>query len=152
MVYSNDGRLLSCFMFGSAAWSCRARDLWIGWTKAEKNRGLEYLTNNTRFLILPWVRVPHLASHLLSLVTGRIAMDWEQKYGHPIYCLETFVETQRFRGVCYRAANWNRVGQTPGRGRDGGQHEAILPIKDVYLYPLTPGFRRLLCPEGERRD
>jgi hypothetical protein len=106
MVYSRDGRPLSCLMFGSAAWSCRERDRFIGWDKNQRIRGLSNLTANTRFLIFPWVRVAHLASHILSRIAHRVADDWQVKYGHPVYCLETFVEVGRFRGVSYRAAGF----------------------------------------------
>lgn len=148
MVYSRDGQPLSCLLFGSAAWSCRERDDFIGWDKAQRARGLSNLTNNSRFLIFPWVRVAHLASHILSLVAHRVADDWQVKYGHPVYCLETFVEVGRFRGVSYRAANWIHVGSTTGRGRDGGHKHAILPIKDIYLYPLTKHFKAALAAAG----
>jgi len=103
------------------------------------------LTNNQRFLILPWVRVPHLASHILSLITRRISKDWELKYGHAVCLLETFVEVGRFHGTCYKAANWIHVGVTTGRGRDGGHHNTILPLKDIYLYPLAKDYLSLLC-------
>jgi len=144
MVYSCDGVALSCLLFGSAAWSCRERDAFIGWDKEQRRRNLNMMTNNVRYLIFPWVTVPHLASHILSLITKRISTDWERKYGHPVYLLETFVE-KRFRGTCYKAANWIHVGSTTGRGRDGGHHNAILPIKDIYLYPLADNYRSLLC-------
>jgi hypothetical protein len=144
MVYSRDGQPLSCLLFGSAAWSCRARDEFIGWDKGQRVCGLSYMTNNTRFLIFPWVKVAHLASHILSLVAHRVADDWQFKYGHPVYCLETFVEASRFRGISYRAANWIHVGSTTGRGRDGGHKDAILPIKDIYLYPLAKNFKAAL--------
>jgi hypothetical protein len=144
VVYSRDGKPLSCLLFGSAAWSCRERDAFIGWDKRQRARGLSGMTNNSRFLVFPWVKVPHLASHILSLVARRIADDWQDKYGHPVYCLETFVETGRFKGICYRAANWIHVGSTTGRGRDGGHKQAILPIKDIYLYPLVKDFRLAL--------
>jgi hypothetical protein len=107
------------------------------------------MTNNVRFLILEWVRVPHLASHILSLVARRISTDWETTYGHSIYCLETFVERDRFRGTCYQAANWINVGQTVGRGRNDIKETASLPIKDVYLYPLHKKYRELLGLRGE---
>ena len=153
MIYSRDGKPLSCLLFGSAAWSCRERDSFIGWDKSERIRGLSLMTNNSRFLIAPWVNVKHLASHILSLITRRIAEDWQHKYGHPVYCLETYVEIGRFRGTCYRAANWIRVGSTTGRGRDGGHHNATLPIKDVYLYPLVTCFTEaLLGTEGTVRS
>jgi len=157
MVYDRDGRPVSCLLFGSASWSCRERDKYIGWDKDERSERLSFLTNNTRYLIFPWVSCPHLASHVLSLITHRIADDWNHKYGHPVYCLETYVETGRFKGTCYRAANWIKVGITTGRGRDGGHHSAILPIKDVYVYPLAANFREMLAAqkgkviENERR-
>ena len=144
MVYSRDGVVLSCLLFGSAAWSCKDRDKYIGWGKEQRSRRLSLLTGNTRFLILPWVRVPHLASHILSLITRRISTDWEEKYGHPVCLLETFVE-RRFKGTCYKAANWIHVGSTTGRGRDGGHKNAILPIKDIYLYPLLDNHQSMLC-------
>lgn len=145
MIYSRDGAALSCLLFGSAAWSCRDRDIYIGWRKEQRKHKLNCLTNNTRFLVFPFVRVPHLASHILSLITRRISADWEKKYGHPVYLLETFCDISRFRGICYRAANWIRVGSTTGRGRDGGHHNAILPVKDIYLYPLDANYRSKLC-------
>lgn len=145
MVFSRDGVVLSCLLFGSAAWSCRDRDIYIGWGKEQLKHRLNWLTNNVRFLVLPWVTVPHLASHILSLITKRISTDWEHKYGHPVLLLETFVEISRFRAVCYRAANWIRVGRTTGRGRDGGHHNVILPLKDIYLYPLDPDYKSKLC-------
>ena len=152
MVYAKNGRPLACLLFGSAAWSCRGRDSYIGWSKHEREQGLRYLTNNSRFLIPPWISCPHLASHVLSLISRRIAEDWQQKYGHPVYCMETFVETGRFKGTCYKAANWVKVGTTMGRGRDGGHHNAILPVKDIYLYPLVRGFRQALTKQERRGE
>lgn len=145
MVYSRDGVVLSCLLFGAAAWSCMERDKYIGWGKEMRRRRLNLLTNNQRFIILPWVRVEHLASHILSLITRRISADWVQKYGHQICLLETFVENRRFKGTCYKAANWIRVGSTTGRGRNGGHHNAIVPIKDIYIYPLVDDYRSILC-------
>jgi hypothetical protein len=136
MVCSKDTTPLACLLFGSAAWSCSSRDKFIGWNKVQRAENLRLITNNTRFLILPWVRVPHLASHVLALVSRRVSGDWLAKYGHPILALETFVETGRFKGTCYQAANWIRVGTTSGRGRDGGHNKPILPVKDVYVFPL----------------
>jgi hypothetical protein len=147
MVHDHNGRPLACLLFGSAAWSCRERDDYIGWDKSERARGLRFMTNNARFLVLPWVSSPLLASHALSLVLRRISGDWLQKYGHPVYCIETFVETGRFKGTCYKASNWINVGRTTGRGRDGGHHDAVLPVKDVYLFPLTEGFREALTAQ-----
>lgn len=142
-VYSCDGRALACLLFGSAAWSCRDRDQTIGWNKEQRKSRLNLLTNNVRFLIYPWVTIPHLASHVLSLIAKRISGDWESKYGHPVVLLETFVE-RRFKGTCYKAANWIHIGSTTGRGRDGGHHNAILPVKEIYLYPLQSTYRAVL--------
>jgi hypothetical protein len=149
MVYSTGGRLLACLLFGSAAWSCRDRDEHIGWDRDSRRSHLQEMTNNVRFLVLPWVKIPHLASHVLSLVSRRLSEDWELKYGHPIYCLETFVEIERFRGTCYKAANWIRVGKTVGRGRDDIDKTASLPIKDIYIYPLHRDYRRSLTRKRE---
>ena len=110
-----------------------------------RQRHLTRLTNNTRFLVLPWVRVPHLASHLLSEVRRRLSADWLEKYGHPIELLETFVDRERFRGTCYRAAGWLHVGATTGRSRNDGDNTLRVPVKDIYLLPLRADFRRRLC-------
>ena len=152
-IESCDGRLLAALLFGSAAWSCKDRDDYIGWDKNQRKSALNYLTNNTRFLIAPWVRVPHLASHILSLVKKRINTDWQNKYGHPVYALETFVENGRFAGTCYKAANWVWVGTTTGRGRDGGHKHAIMPTKDIYLMPLAKRWRDILkdCQNKEAK-
>jgi hypothetical protein len=115
-----------------------------------RTQRLSGVANNTRFLILPWVRVPHLASHLLSLSMKRISADWHDKYGHPLHLIETFVERDRFRGTCYRAANWHLVGQTKGRSRQDRYASMKVPVKDIYLYPLTPRFREFLCHEDCR--
>lgn len=152
MVYSSSGTMLSCLLFGSAAWSCRERDVFVGWGKEQRGHNLNMMTNNTRFLILPWVRVPHLASHILSHIARRVSTDWEQKYGHPVCLLETFVEVERFRGTCYKAANWIHVGRTTGRGRDGGHNNAILPVKDIYLYPLAGDYLATLSKPGQAEN
>jgi hypothetical protein len=138
------GRPLACLVFGAAAWKCQARDQFIGWSPEQQKRNLGRLANNTRFLILPSVRVPHLASWLLGRVSRRLSRDWQAKYGHPIAALETFVERERFRGTAYRAANWRAVGATTGRTRQD-RHTCIqAPVKDVYLYPLRRNFREAL--------
>jgi hypothetical protein len=152
IVRSKTGAPVACVMFSGAAWSCRDRDRHIGWDQKQKAEGLALLANNSRFLVLPWIRVPCLASHTLSIVSKRVSGDFEAKYSHPIVCLETFVERGRFRAVCYRAANWARVGQTTGRGRDGGHHDAVLPVKDIYLYPLAADFRQKLTSGKNGRD
>ena len=145
LIRDGKDRLLACLLFGSAAWKTAPRDASIGWTQKERESNLRYLTNNMRFLILPWVRVPHLASHVLSRITRRISADWHQKYGHPVYLLETFVDRSLFRGVCYQAANWILTGQTKGRTRNDCNHDIQTPIKDFYVYPLVKDFRRRLC-------
>ncbi|MBI4470581.1 MAG: DUF4338 domain-containing protein [Acidobacteria bacterium] len=139
------GRLLACLVFGSAAWKCRVRDEFIGWARPARERNLHLLANNHRFLILPFVKIPHLASWILGQILGRLSQDWQEKYGHRIVLVETFVERDRFRGTSYRAANWVRLGTTTGRSRQDREHTLRLPIKEVYLYPLRRGFRQELA-------
>lgn len=149
LVRDKQGRDLACLLFGAAAWRAAARDQYVGWDQTQRAAALHYLTNNTRYLILPWVGVAGLASHLLSQVVRRLSPDWQNKYGHPIYLLESFVQRVRFRGTCYQAANWRCVGQTRGRGRQGANPmKPTEPAKDVYLYPLTRHFRRHLLEEA----
>ena len=144
MVYSRDNKLLACLLFGSSAWSCAPRDQYIKWTPSARKANLIHTTNNTRFLVLPWVRVPHLASHILGQITRRIASDWQLKYGHPVQLLETFVEKDRFKGTCYKAANWICVGETTGRSRNDRYNKMSVPIKNIYLFPLNKRFREVL--------
>jgi hypothetical protein len=131
------GREVACLLFGAAAWRCAPRDQALGWNDAQRRQGLSRLANNTRFLILPWVRVPHLASAVLGAVARRLDADWQAKYGHGLDGLETFVERDRFVGTCYRAANWRCVGSTRGRSRQDRDHTRTVPVKDVYLYALN---------------
>jgi hypothetical protein len=145
LVRDRHGRDLACLLFGSAAWKTAPRDTFIGWSDQIRQLNINFLTNNTRFLILPWVQVPHLASHILGLVMRRLRADWQSKYAHPIHIVETFVERDRFRGTCYQAANWLCVGQTRGRSRQDRHQTLKVPIKDIYLYPLTANFRKELC-------
>jgi hypothetical protein len=155
LVRDREGRLLGCLWFAAAAWRCKARDTFIGWEEQARQRYLPCVANNTRFLVLPWVRVDNLASHLLSRLAGRISRDWTGKYGHGLYALETFVDRSRFTGACYRAANWRRVGQTTGRTRNDVVNRGPLSsVKDVYVYPLVKHFRRALCatPGMERTE
>lgn len=147
IVYDSLHRPLACLLFGSAAWKTSGRDDWIGWDIRTRQAHLHLLTNNMRFLILPWVKVPHLASHVLGKVSRRISADWMQKYGHPIVMLETFVERNRFRGTCYQAANWHWVGVTQGRSRNDRYNTLNVPVKDVYLYPLVKRAKEMLCRE-----
>ena len=142
LIFDNNRRPVACLLFGSAAWSCAARDDYLGWDKDTRINNLRLLTNNTRFLILPWVRVPHLASHLLSMIARRIQDDWQRKYGHGLLFLETFVEVDRFAGTCYKAANWRYLGMTKGRSRNDRYSRMKVPVKAVYLYPLAGGVRR----------
>jgi hypothetical protein len=146
LVRDVHGRPLACLLFGAAAWQCASRDHHIGWNGPARTQHLQLIANNTRFLILPWVGVKSLASHILGRIARRLSRDWQAKYGHPIHLLETFVERDRFRGTAYRASNWVCVGQTKGRTRqdrpDGTHYQA--PIKDVYLYPLHRRFRHCL--------
>ena len=147
-VYDRRGRRLACLAFGSAAWRCEPRDKYIGWGKDVRKAALRYMTNNSRFLVYPWVSIPHLASHILALICRRISSDWTFKYGHPLYMLETFVECGRFKGTCYKAANWICVGKTSGMGRNCRTKVGELPIKDIYLYPLDKRFKEKLNEAG----
>jgi hypothetical protein len=135
---------LACVVFGAAAWKCRDRDRFIGWSAEQRQKHLAWVANNTRFLILPWVKVPHLGSWILGQVAGRIAEDWQGKYGHRVVLLETFVERERFGGTVYRAANWQAVGITAGRTRQDRHTCLQVPVKDIYLYPLGRRFREVL--------
>jgi hypothetical protein len=144
-VSNAQGRLLACLLFGSAAWKCRTRDEFIGWTQQQRERNLHGITNNTRFLILPWVRVPHLASWILGRILRRLSDDWEKKYGHRILLVETFVERERFAGTSYKAANWICAGSTTGRSRQDRHFTMQVPIKDVYVYPLDRRFHKELA-------
>ena len=144
LVYSRD-RIIACLAWGSVPWHMVVRDRFIGWSPEIRRKNLHLMANNTRFLILPWISVRNLASHLLAAFRYRLSRDWERLYNHPIHLLETFVDPERFLGTCYRADNWIYVGKTTGRGKNNNSHRAVVSQKAVYLYPLTPGFRELLC-------
>jgi hypothetical protein len=139
-----DDRMLAVLWFGAAAWKCLARDQFIGWTAAEREANLWRITNNIRYLILPWVHCLHLGSWILGQVLRRLSADWQRKYGHPIALVETFVERARFRGTVYRAANWQHLGETRGRSRQDRYSCLQVPVKDVFVYPLTVNFREVL--------
>ena len=143
LVYAGD-RPVACFTWSSAPRHLGPRDRFIGWSAEARRRNIRFLAYNSRYLILPWVRVPHLASHLLGRMARRLPGDWEKLYGHPVHSVETFVHPERFRGTCYRAANWVYLGQTTGRGKDDQTHRPNRPLKDVLGYPLTRHFRALL--------
>jgi len=151
LIHDRQGRLLGCLLYGAAAWRVAERDRFIGWDEAARKQGLSRIANNMRFLILPWVRVPHLASHLLAATRRRLSTDWQKKYGHPILLLETFVEQRRFAGTCYQADNWIRVGQTTGRSRNHNSGDPTVPVKSVWLYPLRRGFRDALVAHTRDR-
>jgi hypothetical protein len=147
LVRESQGRELACVLFGAAAWKAASRDEWIGWSAPQRARALPFIANNSRFLILPWVRISCLASCLLGHIARRIKADWQRKYGHPLHLLESFVQVDRFAGTCYRAANWIEVGRTVGRTRQDRYTTIQAPIKAVYLYPLHPKARQRLCHE-----
>lgn len=137
-------RPVACLGWGSAAWSVKSRDAFIGWDKKTKEQRLHFVANNTRFLVPGWVRVKCLASKILSMNIKRISDDWIKVYHHPLYLLETFVDQNRFKGTCYKAANWIRVGQTKGTAKRGHNHLVHGKIKDVLLYPLRKDFKQKL--------
>jgi hypothetical protein len=139
------GRELAVMVFGAAAWKVACRDQFIGWSPEQRQRGLPRITNQQRFLILPWVRVPSLASHLLALSVRRLSSDWQGRYGHAVGLAETFVEDARFAGTAYQAAGWLRLGQTAGRTRQDRDHTLQVPIKSVWVKPLQANFREPLC-------
>jgi hypothetical protein len=138
-------RPVACFTWSSAPRHLGPRDRYLGWSAEARKRNIRFVAYNSRFLIMPWVEVPHLASHLLGQLTRMLSQEWERVYEHPIYFVETFVHPERYRGTCYRAANWVHLGKTTGRGKDDLTHRANRPIKDVLGYPLIRQFRELLA-------
>lgn len=142
------GEVVACFAWSSAPRHLAPRDRFIGWTPEVRRANLHLVAYNTRFLILPWVRVPHLASHLLGRMARMLPGEWERIYHHPVYLAETFVDTSRWRGTCYRAANWVWVGRTTGRGKDAQTHRPNRSLKDVLVYPLAKRFRSRLLRTG----
>jgi len=144
IVRDGQGRPVACAVFGAAAWKCQDRDRFIGWSAEQRQRNLALVASNSRFLILPWAKVPHLGSWILGQIAGRLEEDWQGKYGHPVVLLESFVERERFRGTVYRAANWQAVGITAGRTRQDRHTCLQVPLKDIYLYPLRRSFREAL--------
>ena len=146
IIYSA-GRPIACISFSSAPRHIGSRDNFIGWDQHIRRRNINLLAYNTRFLILPWVRVPHLASHILGLIARRISNDWQQMYNHALYFLETFVDTERFAGTCYKAANWTCLGVTTGRGKNDQTHKKNRSIKAVWGIALVKDFREKLCHE-----
>ncbi len=142
-------RPVACMAWSSAPRHLAPRDQFIGWTREERIRGLHRIAYNTRFLILPWLRVPHLASHVLGRIARTISADWQELYHHPIHLLETFIEPDRFRGTCYRAANWFCLGRTTGRGHQDQTGRPNRSLKELWVYPLRPDFRARLLRADE---
>lgn len=147
IAFSHD-RPIACLSWGSSPWYIGVRDRFIGWPKQIREKNLHLIANNTRFLILPWLQVSCLASYLLALNRRCLLQDWQRLYNHPVYLLETFVDTQRYSGTCYRADNWIYVGQTTGQGKLSKSKQPLLSKKAVYVYPLTRSFREELCHEA----
>ena len=147
----NRDRELACLLWTSPAWKMQARDAWIGWSDERRQCNLQWIVNHGRFLILPWVRVKGLASKILALSAQQLPPDWQTRYGHRPLLLETLVDATRFRGTCYRAANWIHLGQTSGRGRMDREHKNQgQAIKDIYVYPLARDVRKYLCSDPTR--
>lgn len=145
LVKDRLGRELVVMVFGAAAWKVASRDAFIGWSVTQRQAGLRWIVNQQRFLILPWVQVPHLASHVLGLALRRLSTDWQGRYGHPVWLVETFVEEERYAATSYKAAGWIRVGQTTGRTRQDRHRTLQTPVKGVWVKPLHARFRQQLC-------
>lgn len=143
IVYSKD-TIIALLGFGAAAWQTAPRDKYIGWTHEQRKKNLHLIVNNARFLILPWIKSHNLASMILAKVSKILPVDWHEQYAYYPVLLETFVEKPRFEGTCYKAANWQLLGQTKGRGKLGPAGKQSVPIKDLLVYPLTKHFRSLL--------
>ena len=143
MVFAGD-RPVACLAWSSAARHLGPRDRFIGWSPAARRRNIRFIAYNSRYLVLPWVQIKCLASHVLGRMAARISSDWERIYGHPVYYLETFIDPQRWKGTCYRAANWETLGLTTGRGKAATSHRPNRPLKQVLGYPVDKRFRRLL--------
>lgn len=143
-LFFSKNRVIGCFAWSSAVRHLAGRDRFIGWNVQMRQKNLHLLAYNSRFLIPPWIRVPHLASYLLAQCSKKISNDWQKIYHHPIYLLETFVDTEQFKGTCYRAANWIYLGKTTGRGKNDQTHKANRSIKAVWVYPLERNFKELL--------
>jgi hypothetical protein len=149
IVYARDIPL-ACLAWSSAPRHLAPRDRFIGWSQEQRQAGIGGIAYNSRFLLLPWVKVPHLASHLLARVARAVSADWQKLYHHPIYLLETFIDPEQFRGSCYRAANWIHLGQSTGRGKADLTHRANRSLKELWVYPLSRDFRQRLCQSHGR--
>ena len=143
-VHAHDGTLLAMLGFSTAAWTLAPRDRFIGWSRQMREKNLPLVVDNPRFLILPWIHIPNLGSHILALVRQRLPGDWTARYGNNPVLIETFVETPRYTGAVYRASGWIRVGTTQGRGRDDTNNRYDKPTKDIWLRPLRKDWKRIL--------
>jgi hypothetical protein len=139
------GEIIALLSFGASAWKTKPRDEYIGWSAKQRERKLHLVVNNARFLILPWIHHRNLASKILSMIAHRLREDWHRRYAYRPVLLETFVDDARYRGTCYKAANWLRLGTTQGRGKLDSKNLNALPVKSIWTYPLVPDFRRYLC-------
>jgi len=149
-ILSKGEVILGCLIFAASAWALKVRDQWLGWSEADRSKRLHLVVNNTRFLIFPWVKIENLASRVLSLAAKRIPQDWQLRYNYQPVLLETFVDTEKYSGTSYRAANWIYLGETAGRGRMDPHKKRNLSRKHIYVYPLTSDFRAYLL--GERGE
>jgi len=140
---------LGCLLFSASAWALADRDSWIGWTERDRAKRLHLVINNSRFLIFPWVRVKNLASKALAMIARRVQSDWEDRYGYSPVLMETFVDIEFYQGICYKAANWQYIGETKGRGRMDRYTKYLSSPKHIYVYSLSSDFRRILCGEME---
>jgi hypothetical protein len=138
-------QLVACISFGASAWKLKERERFVGWNEAQRQQNLQLVVNNARFLVLPWIRSKGLASKILSRVARQLPDDWFNRYGFRPVLLETFVEFERHRGTCYKAANWINIGRTTGRGKKSSSHLQLIPVKDIWLYPLRKNFAAVLC-------
>ena len=140
LCYIKD-RPIACFVWSSAVRHLKPRDQFVGWSGQKRQKNICYIAYNSRFLILPWIKINNLASKLLGLMAKRLSTDWQKLYNHPIYLLETFVDTEKFKGTCYRASNWKYAGLTTGRGKNDNTHKQNRSLKAIYLYPLCKDFQ-----------
>ncbi len=138
-------KLVACISFCACAWKLKDRERFIGWSEEQRQRNLQLVINNARFLVLPWIESKGLASKILALAARELPRHWKHRYGFEPVLLETFVEYERHKGTCYKAANWVNVGRTTGRGKKSISHERLIPAKDIWLYPLRKNFATLLC-------
>lgn len=144
MIIGRNERFLGCLLFGAAAWKTEARDRWIGWSGDVRERNLSLICNNSRFLILDWIKIPNLASYVLGTCLRRLADNWKLRYGTDIAMVETFVDSTRYVGSCYKGANWFKIGQTKGRSRQDRTRKLKVSVKDIFVYPLRSDFRKLM--------